>query len=278
MKTTRIMGIACTMGLISATANAAALVGTYDEQATQANSVNQSATFATGTGGATAANVLNAATFKTAVEAAFTAGIGGVLDFDSQINIDDQVPTTGITSPVGVTFDSGSKSLDVTFSLSSGEKVFRQGNLSNRTPISASNGSTPGFALTTEDETPGTLTISFSGVDGSPLEQVSSAGFTFLSRTSRDFGVVSGVATFSGGGTATASFTNTTFTAGAQDTFFGFVAPTGQAITSISISTANEYQFSIDDLGLVTSTVPEPGSLALMGLGGFMMVLRRRSL
>lgn len=270
--------ILCLLSLIGSSALLlradVALVGTYDENTTQSNSVNVNAAFASGTGAATSANVLTAATFKTNVESAFTNGFGGVLNFDSLFNIDDQVPTTGITSPFGGTFDSGNKSLAISLSLSSGDNVFRQMNLSNRTPISAGNGSTPGGALNTQDETPGALAISFGSITGGdPGEVVTEAGFTFLSRTSRNFGVVTAVATFDNGDTVTSSFLNTAnpstgqFTAGEQDMFFGFSANPGRSISSINLSTENEYQFSIDDLGVVT--IPEPSSLLLV-MGGML--------
>ena len=188
------------------------------------------------------------------------------------------MPSTGIASPINATFNGGAKSLDITYTLGTGVAI-RQGNLTNRTPISANNGSTPGFAFTTVSEAPGTLTLGFGPVAGGlDNEQVTQAGFTFLSRTSRNYGVVSATATFTNGDAVTSSFTNTTFTAGAQDTFFGFLAPDGSSISGISLSTTGGVGFSIDDLGLITAdvVVPEPGSLGLLAVAGALILARRR--
>ena len=259
-----------------ASAHAVPLAGTYDENTTQANTIEQSATFASSTGSATAANIVTAASFDPTVETQAGLGFGGVLTFDTPINTNDQVPSTGIASPINATFNGGAKSLDITYTLGTGVAI-RQGNLTNRTPISANNGSTPGFAFTTVSEAPGTLTLGFGPVAGGlDNEQVTQAGFTFLSRTSRNYGVVSATATFSNGDAVTASFTNNVLSAGGQDTFFGFLAPDGSSISGISLSTTGGAGFSIDDVGLVTSNVPEPGSLGLLAAGGLLTLLRRR--
>lgn len=280
MKRSIVSSIALTGVLLIAASDrsfAVAAVGTYDENGTQTNTVNSSATFASGTGGATAANVQSFATFDPVVEERFLLGTGGVLNFDSQINVGDQLTTTGIVTPVNLTFNAGAKSFGLGFALGSGLGI-RQGNLSNRTPISAGNGTIPGFAFTTVSETPGALTLSIGAVSGGlPAEAVTQFGFTFLSRTSRNYGTVSSIATFSGGGTATSSVNLSTAPgAGVNDTFFGFIAPTGQSISSVVLTPGNDVGFSIDDVGFVSSVVPEPGSITLL-LGGIALLgLRRR--
>jgi hypothetical protein len=261
------------------TVQGAATVWTYDENTVQANTVDASAAFASGTGAATAVNVITVGSFKSSVESAAPLGFGGVLNFDSQISTDDQVATTGIANSFPLVYGGGLKSLALSYSTSDSVLAFRQGNLSNRTPISAGNGSTPGFAMTVRNElTAGSSSLIFNFgtiTGGMPLEGVTSAGFTFLSRASRDFGSVAATATFSDGSTVTASATIPT-SQGNGDTFYGFLAPSGASISSVSLDTGTNIEYSIDDLGFVTTIIPEPTSLALIGLGALVMLRRSR--
>ncbi len=268
---------------VTASSHAATVSNTFDENAIQGNTVEQSGTFASGTLGGSAANVTDFATFDAAVETAAGLGFGGVLNFDAQLNTDDQ-NLPGISSPISL--DYGSKNLSVSYTTADSSAAIRQGNLSNRTPISAGNGATPGFAMTFVNETTNSdATFTFGAITGGdPGEGVTSVGLTFLSRTSRDYGDVIATATFSGGGSASSSVATTgvngSFTAGTNDTFFGFIAPTGETITSLKIDPTSTVGYSIDDLAFITTAtsapIPEPASVMLLATGTMMLLGRRR--
>jgi len=278
-KTCSLFALIVTLAVgLSAPAMATALVGTYDADPDD-NDVDQSAAFSSGTGGATAANVTDVATFSASVSAAFLANNGGVLDFESALNADDNVPTTGVSSPATLEFGGGKEvSLGIASvggATTNGFDLLRAAGITNRTEISGTHqlatAGGNGIGTTGIDLTIGAVT------NGATNEAVTQFGVTFLGRLSRTVDV-SVVATFSGGGTATA--TETTIGAG-NDTFYGFIAPTGESITAVSISasnwnTGNAESFSIDDIGIVTAVVPEPASLALVGLGGLMLLRRQR--
>lgn len=66
-------------------------------------------------------------------------------------------------------------------------------------------------------------------------------------------------------------------TAGATDSFFGFRATAGEEIAGVSITHTDPFGIGYDNFTFNRSTsVPEPGSLALLGLGLATLTLRRR--
>jgi hypothetical protein len=54
---------------------------------------------------------------------------------------------------------------------------------------------------------------------------------------------------------------------GQADRFFGFAASAGEEITSFRTKFVANDVFGIDNISIVSRPVPEPGSIALLGLG-----------
>jgi len=102
------------------------LVGTYDPTG-DANVADQSATFGSGTGSITSANVLTLGTFQGLVSTAFTNGNGGVIDFEG---VGDSL-TSGDTF---TTSSFGGRTLSFTNTTGNSLVLFAGG--SGRTPIS----------------------------------------------------------------------------------------------------------------------------------------------
>jgi hypothetical protein len=205
-------------------------------------------------------NQLSHATFSSAVTAAFTDNTGGVLDYEFA-NEQDLPGTDVITFGAGG-YKLGHSQLFNTASLTAG-----------RTPTSGSAMST--FATNTPTITLGPIYDSSDNViSGVGVTQV---GFAILSRN--DYAAnVQVTAHFSGGGTSVAS-RQIGQSAGGQDTFYGFIAPEGQTISSLGlvmtrVDTSGGAFMGLDDFGFVTN-VPEP-SVALIGGLGMLTLLRRR--
>ena len=247
--------------------------GVYDETTTQQNNVDFNAT-----GNSTTASTGNGAAYTTAgpfnsdVAAAFAAGRGGVVAFDDLAN-------GPATAALNVTYASGTKQFTMTFSssytISTGLAV------ADSTPISGSNYLEPSSTTS--------LTISLSSITGaSPGETgFSQIGLTLLSG---DVQGNPGTGVNFGGVTVTAHFSDSSFTSasrsitevnGAGDTFYGFAAPAGLTITSLTLSGPNNGVPDIDDFGFITSAaVPELSTwvlpaFAAVALSGARLLRRR---
>jgi len=261
----RISAFASVIGFISFASTitpsdaAITLSGVYDP-GSDANDVDASAAFASGTGGITAANTLDLATFKPLVANAFTAGTGGVLSFDS--------PSDTIDSSTA--FTSGSFSgFTTTFTFSSGNTTIYTGTLpgpGNRVPTSGSSAIQRGSS---DDFNFNNFTVNGAGA-GIGLTHF---GATLIHR--RDNMNWSVTANFSGGGSLTfnsVSFTSAD-TANTKDTFFGIVAPEGQTISSV-LFTGSNYTW-IDDVAFITN-IPEPTSASLAAIAALGLLRRKR--
>ncbi|MBA4104404.1 MAG: hypothetical protein C0485_01510 [Pirellula sp.] len=100
-----------------------------------------------------------------------------------------------------------------------------------------------------------------------------------LSSKYNELGAVTGLATFSGGGTQLAT-AQIPLSLATHDTFFGFIAPADQWITSLNVSAYKNgqsiYFMRFDDLGFVTkSFIPEPTPWLLAVFGSAMLGRRR---
>jgi hypothetical protein len=88
-------------------------------------------------------------------------------------------------------------------------------------------------------------------------EKVTQFSFTYLTQTVLNGLTVTVVATFSDGTTSTVTDTpvNRNTSSPTVDTFFGFVAPAGQYITSVALTsnTTRANTTNIDDVAFITS-------------------------
>jgi len=237
------------------------LVDTYDP-ASDLNDVDQSATFGSGSvAGITAANVLDLATFQTAVSTAFTNGNGGVIDFEGGSD-----SLTGGANEVFTTSAFGGRTLSFTDTGDAGRTLSIGGAGSNRLPISGGNALSGQYDLNFG---------SFSLTGGNPADRLTHFGMTILQRNQgRNFAVT---ATFSD--LSTLTFNTISISAdidSSEDTFFGFVAPDGESITNIAVTEGSSNFTSFDDIGIIVTPVPEASTVALLGLCGIALILRRR--
>ncbi len=235
-------------------------VQTYDA-ATNANAVDTNANG----NPLTATGLTDVAGFTLAVSDAFLLNFGGVINFDTGFST-SQI-ASGASPGFSVNYGSGSKFFDVTTS-----RAVRTTQYGSATAISSSGTPASQFDLLGTDENLQTLVVSFGAISGGISgEVIKTIGFTALSRN----GVtptLSMTATFSNNATATLS-DSLTGTAAADDTFYGFTAPSGLSISSLSITRSVRVPF--DDLGFITAVVPEPTS-GLLLLGGLALVGARR--
>lgn len=208
------------------------------------------------------------AAFTSDVAAAFASNMGGVIDFESGA-FSDTSARLGVDHSLG---------LNISYT---GFSAFA-GAANGRIPISGDN-------RLNGDRSGSIVFGSFFDVATSnplPGYRISQVGLTMLARENpRDWtGTVT--ATFSDLTTASYSISqlggytdeDPPLANPPEDTFLGFTAPTGLGITQIAFNQTGggTFTLSVDDLGIVA--IPEPGSLALVGIAlGSLVIFRRRS-
>ncbi len=220
-------------------------VADYDAT-TNANAVDVSAT-TTGTG-----QEIGLSDFTTLVAAAHASGNGGVIDFDTFAT----GTTTLDADYLYASFDSGNKSITIggTGNSFATSIPFVGG---GRTAIS-------GTGMLGNNAYAGGADLAFS--DLAEGEYVTAVGLTLLSRGSGVVGATASdytVTAYFGDSTSASQVSTLEVAQGTDDTFYGFIAPTGTYITNVTVrKTSGTYHAAIDDLGFVTSVVPEPASVA----------------
>ena len=239
---------------------------TYDD-ASNANAIDS-----------TAPGSVTPAAFQTLLTPAFTAGLGGVVQFEpatgpagAQRLADGTIDGFTTTYGVGKTLNVGASAPIRRTNFASASQLSGVHNLDT----SDATGVGSGFPATGSE----TFVLSLGPITGGlPFEAVTSVALTANSRNSNP-GDVSMTATYVNPVTnATTAQTLTDAIAGTvatDDTFYGFTAPAGTYISSLSVTRSALIPF--DDLGFVTAVVvPEPASLGLLGLGGLALLRRRR--
>ena len=214
--------------------------GEYDENTVNTNSPTEAS-----------GNPKTLANFKSDMLVAFARDRGGVIDFE-----DASGDIANLDASYGV---SGSKTMPIT------EPAGRwfadaRGAISGVNALRQINGNV------------GVVGFNFGSiVNGELGEYVAEAGLSVKrsdgQAPNQNYMVT---AEFTNGATDVRSFSDP----GGQYVFVQFVAPRGNAITSILIDDGDS-RAAIDDFAFITS-VPEPASLALLGLGGLCLIRRRR--
>lgn len=230
--------------------------GTYDESAVQSNAVDTSAT-------SDGQNTLSLATFSARVATAFAANRGGVIDFDNGTlagpnTIEatfgvDQTRTITITNASSSSVTQGSTTLSTP--ISDGSKLGKAGPAA---PFSTWNDFLFDFDPNDRIGAVGGTILSNFAVIGSPVGNV----FGRVRYTDGSFtpSVISFVSSGAG--------------LGADDTFWGFQAPTGLFIDRFELTITNDVAAALDDLAFIV--VPEPGGRILVFMASLTMAVALR--
>ena len=193
------------------------------------------------------ANQTDQSTFATNVSSAYSNNLGGVVNFDVTGDGLDTVPA--INANYG-----GGKTLAIALT---GSSVV---DISPLAPPSGTAGVTNCLSAPDTGANLGDITFTMGSITGGQTnEKVTTFAFTFLTQTVLNGISVTVTATFSDGTNSIVTRTVNRDTVNpTQDTFFGFVAPNGKSITSVSLvsNTTRAQTTQIDDVGFITSIVP----------------------
>ncbi len=216
----------------------------------------------------TSATTLDLATFKANVAAAYAAGIGGVVNFDGL----PDVATVQYNGVITTTYGAGPAT--ITIGTSAGQVLMNATPGIGATPISGEAYFRLGSGVTT--------TFTFSA----PLSEF---GLTLLARNAAKTGIsvngtysdgtsfsaISGLGILANTATGIPNYIDSPNSS--PDTFVGFTAAAGKAISTISINAPNGSNLIMDDLGFILSPIPEPSVclLGAVGVGGFLIRRRR---
>ena len=233
--------IACltVMTLAIASTHAALLTtDVYDPTGDGSNDIDTEAT----------GNDITLSAFRTLVDTAYDDDAGGVINFDE---LSDQDLGTGFAADYGT---NGTETLTVT------------AGTNNDTPLSNAgwfvrDPSASAGAISNDKVLRGAHDWDFDFDTG-----LTAVAITFIERNSKNPTVVATIELQDG--TRTEKFNATA----SDDTFFAYTASASNPIVSLEIATGDYHE--VDELGFVI--VPEPATLALLGLGGAVMLAGRK--
>jgi hypothetical protein len=200
--------------------------------------------------GTSTANVgqTDQATFASNVASAYANNAGGVVSFD----VSGDALTTA--PAIVANYAGGAKSLSI--GLTTGCFV----DVSPLAPPSGTAGVNNCLSAPDSGTSLGDVSFTMGNiVGGQANEKVTSFAFTYLTEAVLNGLTVTVTATFSDQSTSTVTRTvNRNTSSPIYDTFFGFVAPSGTSIVSVSLTsnTTRGDTTHIDDVGFITSVVP----------------------
>ncbi len=256
--------------MIASPAHAAFVSVSVYDLASDANDVDQEAAFVSATGTGSAANLLSLSDFRMALTPAFAAGLGGVVDFESG-NLENQAGDSDNDGGQFIRTTLGSRGY--VFSSNNGGDDFDY-------PGATSGNRTATSGTVTLGKDSGNVDFNFNIgpiTGGMPNEAITSFGITVIDRSGSGTATYTGTANFSGGGSVTSQFLLSNDGNSDEDTFFGYIAPTGQSITSVYIDGSNSGLFTtVDDLGYIATAIPEPSTTALFAILIPLLARRRR--
>jgi hypothetical protein len=186
-------------------------------------------------------------TFATNVATAYTNGFGGVVNFD--------VSGDALTTAPAIVANYASNAKTLTIGLTTNSALA----ISPLAPPSGTAGVTNCLSAPngTSDPNLGDVTFTMGAITGGVTnEKVTSFSFTYLTETVLNGITVTVTATFSDNSTSVVTRTvNRDTSSPIYDTFYGFVAPSGQYITSISLvsDTTRGATTNIDDVSFITA-------------------------
>jgi hypothetical protein len=191
------------------------------------------------------ADQTNQSAFSTNVATAYGNNMGGVVDFD--------VPGDALTAAPAIVAKYGSgKTLSIRLTGSSALAV------SPLQPPSGTSGTTNCLSAPNAAPNLGCITFTVGTITGGlPGEEVTSLAFTYLTQSVANGIALSATATFSDNSTSVVTQSiNRDTSSPIYDTFFGFVAPSGKSITSVSLAstTTRADTTYIDDVGFITQS------------------------
>jgi hypothetical protein len=193
------------------------------------------------------ADQTNQTTFASNMTTAYANGDGGVIEFD----LSGEELTSG--PALVAAYASNAKTLSIGVTTNSSLAI------SPLAPSSGSSGVTNCLSAPngTSDPNLGDITFTMGSITGgAPGEKVTSFSFTYLTETVLDNLTVTVTATFSDNSTSTVTRTvSRNTTSPIYDTFYAFIAPAGQSITSVSLTsnTTRGSTTNIDDVAFITS-------------------------